>query len=238
MQCRSWRWSLSGPAEFELGPLTFLWGNGLTALHDNLTFNSYGSRRKPSIVHIPLLTNEPAYRWEDWSRIHQEQRSVAWDWLGQISFQDRPQNLKDEYNAFENLSLAELRFLKIVMSILKSTENEEGSLIVIEEPFYCIHPTHMVLFVELFEMAAKDCNAQIVAHTMNPLIFDWFSESTLKDTLVFAVHPSEDVLKVVRLGDLPHLDVFFKSRRDPEFPFVNSGSQMASMGWLELAVHE
>lgn len=257
-------WSIQGPyfdshlKNLPLGPITFLWGQGLWCQKYRILYRDF--------QFIPFdsgaTTNQSEYMAVAQSvGLDLEEKKELWSWLTDITGQSIRQIycrmacvgneierkkmaavsdeevLRDHHFyqlACSNLWKFEQRFLSMVSSILFYRKYwGRDATFWIEEPFLGLPLQCMQTYVKLFEVAAKERNVQIVAPTTQPMIFDWFSKETLKDTLVFSVpSPESNEVDVHRLGDLHHIEEVFFNKQDS---IVDAPSHLASVGWLELA---
>jgi predicted ATPase len=117
-----------------------------------------------------------------------------------------------------------LRFLGTLLALRLAPE---GSVILLEELDSGLHPTRIRLLVEYLETVTRERGIQVIATTHSPVILQWLSEKTLRDSLVFGRVPDHEGTLVRRLGDLPHFDKVAEHK---------SIDELFTTGWLEMAL--
>lgn len=117
-----------------------------------------------------------------------------------------------------------LRFLGILLALRTA---EPGSVILIEEIEFGLHPTRIRLLVEYLEAVTRERQIQVIATTHSPVVLEWLSAEALRSALVFGRTPEREGTVVRRLGDLPHFDEVVQRKGIDE---------LFTTGWLEMAL--
>jgi predicted ATPase len=117
-----------------------------------------------------------------------------------------------------------LRFLGTLLALRLAPRD---SVILLEEIDSGLHPTRIKLLVEYLETVTRERGIQVIATTHSPVILQWLSQQTLRDSLVFGRVPEHEGTLVRRLGDLPHFD---------EVAQHKSIDELFTTGWLEMAL--
>ena len=117
-----------------------------------------------------------------------------------------------------------LRFLGTLLALRLAPRD---SVILLEELDSGLHPTRIKLLVEYLESVTRERGIQVIATTHSPVILQWLSQQTLRDSLVFGRVPEHEGTLVRRLGDLPHFD---------EVSQRKSIDELFATGWLEMAL--
>ncbi|EPX58400.1 hypothetical protein D187_004156 [Cystobacter fuscus DSM 2262] len=117
-----------------------------------------------------------------------------------------------------------LRFLGTLLALRLAPRD---SVILLEELDSGLHPTRIKLLVEYLETVTRERGIQVIATTHSPVILQWLSQQTLRDSLVFGRVPEHEGTLVRRLGDLPHFD---------EVAQHKSIDELFTTGWMEMAL--
>jgi hypothetical protein len=117
-----------------------------------------------------------------------------------------------------------LRFLGTLLALRLAPRD---SVILLEELDSGLHPTRIKLLVEYLESVTRERGIQVIATTHSPVILQWLSQQTLRDSLVFGRVPDHEGTLVRRLGDLPHFD---------EVAQHKSIDELFTTGWMEMAL--
>ncbi|WNG17476.1 AAA family ATPase [Cystobacter fuscus] len=117
-----------------------------------------------------------------------------------------------------------LRFLGTLLALRLAPRN---SVILLEELDSGLHPTRIKLLVEYLETVTRERGIQVIATTHSPVILQWLSQQTLRDSLVFGRVPDHEGTLVRRLGDLPHFDEVVRRKGIDE---------LFTTGWMEMAL--
>lgn len=117
-----------------------------------------------------------------------------------------------------------LHFLGTLLALRTA---EPGSVILIEEIETGLHPTRIRLLVEYLEAVTRERGIQIIATTHSPVVLQWLSDESLRNTIVFGRVPDHEGTLMRRLGDLPHFDEVVRRKGIEE---------LFTTGWLEMAL--
>lgn len=117
-----------------------------------------------------------------------------------------------------------LRFLGTLLALRLAPRD---SVLLLEELDSGLHPTRIKLLVEYLESVTRERGIQVIATTHSPVILQWLSQQTLRDSLVFGRVPEHEGTLVRRLGDLPHFD---------EVAQHKSIDELFTTGWMEMAL--
>lgn len=117
-----------------------------------------------------------------------------------------------------------LHFLGTLLALRTA---EPGSVILIEEIETGLHPTRIRLLVEYLETVTRERDIQVIATTHSPVVLQWLSDETLRNTVVFGRVPEHEGTIMRRLGDLPHFEEVIQKKGIEE---------LFSTGWLEMAL--
>ncbi|MET0406577.1 MAG: AAA family ATPase [Cystobacter sp.] len=117
-----------------------------------------------------------------------------------------------------------LRFLGTLLALRLAPKD---SVILLEELDSGLHPTRIRLLVEYLESVTRERGIQVIATTHSPVILQWLSQQTLRNSLVFGRVPEHEGTLVRRLGDLPHFDEVAQHKGIDE---------LFTTGWLEMAL--
>lgn len=117
-----------------------------------------------------------------------------------------------------------LHFLGTLLALRTA---EPGSVILIEEIETGLHPTRIRLLVEYLEAVTRERGIQIIATTHSPVVLEWLSDESLRNTIVFGRVPDHEGTLMRRLGDLPHFDEVVRRKGIEE---------LFTTGWLEMAL--
>lgn len=123
-----------------------------------------------------------------------------------------------------SISDGTLHFLGILLALRTA---DPGSVVLIEEIEAGLHPTRVRLLVEYLEAVTSELDIQIIATTHSPVVLQWLSEESLRNTIVCGRVPEYEGTIMRRLSELPHLfDVLQRTGIDELF----------TTGWLEMAL--
>lgn len=123
-----------------------------------------------------------------------------------------------------SISDGTLQFLGTLLALRTA---EPGSVILIEDIGAGLHPTRIRLLVEYLEAVTRERQIQVIATTHSPVVLQWLSDESLRNTIVFGRVPDHEGTIMRRLGDLPHFnEVVQKTGIDELF----------TAGWLEMAL--
>jgi predicted ATPase len=117
-----------------------------------------------------------------------------------------------------------LHFLGTLLALRTA---EPGSVILIEEIEAGLHPTRIRLLVEYLEAVTRERQIQVIATTHSPVVLQWLSDESLRNTIVFGRVPDHEGTMMRRLGDLPHFNEVVERAGIGE---------MFTTGWLEMAL--
>jgi hypothetical protein len=117
-----------------------------------------------------------------------------------------------------------LHFLGTLLALRTA---EPGSVILIEEIESGLHPTRIRLLVEYLEAVTRERQIQVIATTHSPVVLQWLSDESLRNTIVFGRVPDHEGTIMRRLGDLPHFNEVVERAGIEE---------MFTTGWLEMAL--
>ncbi|HEX6900665.1 MAG TPA: ATP-binding protein [Thermoanaerobaculia bacterium] len=117
-----------------------------------------------------------------------------------------------------------LHFLGTLLALRTA---EPGSVILIEEIETGLHPTRIRLLVEYLETVTRERDIQVIATTHSPVVLQWLSDESLRNTVVFGRVPEHEGTIMRRLGDLPHFEEVIQKKGIEE---------LFSTGWLEMAL--
>ncbi len=123
-----------------------------------------------------------------------------------------------------SISDGTLHFLGILLALRTA---EPGSVILIEDIEAGLHPTRIRLLVEYLEAVTRKRDIQIIATTHSPVVLQWLSDETLRNTIVFSRVPDYEGTIMRRLGELPHFSEVLQH---------TSIDEMFTTGWLEMAL--
>ncbi|HEY2290715.1 MAG TPA: AAA family ATPase [Thermoanaerobaculia bacterium] len=123
-----------------------------------------------------------------------------------------------------SISDGTLHFLGTLLALRTS---EPGSIILIEEIEAGLHPTRIRLLVEYLEAVTRERQIQVIATTHSPVMLQWLSDESLRNTIVFGRVPDHEGTIMRRLGDLPHFN---------EVVERTGIEEMFTTGWLEMAL--
>jgi hypothetical protein len=117
-----------------------------------------------------------------------------------------------------------LHFLGTLLALRTA---EPGSVFLIEEIEAGLHPTRIRLLAEYLETATREREIQVIATTHSPVLLQWLSDESLRNSIVFGRIPEQEGTIVRRIGDLPHFDEVLRRKGIDE---------LFSTGWLEMAL--
>lgn len=117
--------------------------------------------------------------------------------------------------------------LQFLGTLLALRTAEPGSVILIEEIETGLHPTRIRLLVEYLETVTRERDIQVIATTHSPVVLQWLSDESLRNTVVFGRVPEHEGTIMRRLGDLPHFEEVIQKKGIEE---------LFSTGWLEMAL--
>lgn len=123
-----------------------------------------------------------------------------------------------------SISDGTLHFLGTLLALRTA---EPGSVILIEEIEAGLHPTRIRLLVEYLEMVTREREIQIIATTHSPVLLQWLSDESLRNTIVFGRVPDHEGTIMRRLGDLQYFNEVVERAGIEE---------MFTTGWLEMAL--
>jgi AAA domain, putative AbiEii toxin, Type IV TA system len=123
-----------------------------------------------------------------------------------------------------SISDGTLHFLGTLLALRTA---EPGSVLLIEEIEADLHPTRIRLLVEYLEAVTRKRDIQIIATTHSPVVLQWLSDETLRNTVVFGRVPDHEGTIMRRLGELPHFSEVLQH---------TSIDEMFTTGWLEMAL--
>lgn len=123
-----------------------------------------------------------------------------------------------------SISDGTLHFLGMLLALRTA---EPGSVLLIEEIEADLHPTRIRLLVEYLETVTRKRDLQIIATTHSPVVLQWLSDETLRNTIVFGRVPDYEGTIMRRLGELPHFSEVLQR---------NSIDELFTTGWLEMAL--
>jgi predicted ATPase len=123
-----------------------------------------------------------------------------------------------------SISDGTLHFLGTLLALRTA---EPGSVILVEEIEAGLHPTRIRLLVEYLEAVTRERQIQVIATTHSPVVLQWLSDESLRNTIVFGRVPDHEGTIMRRLGDLPHFNEVVERAGIEE---------MFTTGWLEMAL--
>jgi predicted ATPase len=123
-----------------------------------------------------------------------------------------------------SISDGTLHFLGTLLALRTA---QPGSVILIEEIEAGLHPTRIRLLVEYLETVTRERQIQVIATTHSPVVLQWLSDESLRNTIVFGRVPDHEGTIMRRLGDLPHFNEVVERAGIEE---------MFTTGWLEMAL--
>lgn len=117
-----------------------------------------------------------------------------------------------------------LHFLGTLLALRTA---KPGSVVLIEEVEAGLHPTRIRLLVNYLEAVTQELDIQVIATTHSPVVLQWLSEESLRNTIVCGRVPEHEGTIMRHLSELPHLfDVLQRTGIDELF----------TTGWLEMAL--
>lgn len=123
-----------------------------------------------------------------------------------------------------SISDGTLHFLGTLLALRTA---EPGSILLIEEIETGLHPTRIRLLVEYLEAVTRERQIQVIATTHSPVVLQWLSGESLRNTIVFGRVPDREGTIMRRIGDLPHFEEVIQRKGIDE---------LFSTGWLEMAL--
>ncbi|HKI00624.1 MAG TPA: AAA family ATPase [Thermoanaerobaculia bacterium] len=123
-----------------------------------------------------------------------------------------------------SISDGTLRFLGTLLALQTAVP---GSVILIEEIESGLHPTRIRLLVEYLETVTRERQIQVIATTHSPVVLQWLSDESLRNTVVFGRIPEHKGTIMRCLGTLPHFNEVIQRKGIDE---------LFSTGWLEMAL--
>jgi hypothetical protein len=123
-----------------------------------------------------------------------------------------------------SISDGTLHFLGTLLALRTA---KPGSVVLIEEIEAGLHPTRIRLLVEYLQSVTDELDVQVIATTHSPVVLQWLSEESLRDTIVCGRVPEHEGTIMRRLSELPQLfEVLQRTGIDELF----------TTGWLEMAL--
>jgi len=123
-----------------------------------------------------------------------------------------------------SISDGTLHFLGTLLALRTA---KPGSVVLIEEIESGLHPTRIRLLVEYLQSVTNELDIQVIATTHSPVVLQWLSEESLRNTIVCGRVPEHEGTILRRLSELPHLfEVLQRKGIDELF----------TTGWLEMAL--
>lgn len=123
-----------------------------------------------------------------------------------------------------SISDGTLHFLGTLLALRTA---EPGSILLIEEIETGLHPTRIRLLVEYLEAVTRERQIQVIATTHSPVVLQWLSDESLRNTIVFGRVPDREGTIMRRIGDLPHFEEVIQRKGIDE---------LFTTGWLEMAL--
>lgn len=123
-----------------------------------------------------------------------------------------------------SISDGTLHFLGTLLALRTA---EPGSILLIEEIETGLHPTRIRLLVEYLEAVTRERQIQVIATTHSPVVLQWLSDESLRNTVVFGRVPDREGTIMRRIGDLPHFEEVIQRKGIDE---------LFTTGWLEMAL--